>query len=218
MLVTHSTLIIDNISIDNSLDCNGDNDGGLTANVSGGQPPYTYSWTGGFTDSSITGLISGSYNLTVTDFDGCIAVDNLNLGQPSGILLLPNVLGNVSCFGGIDGSAEVQPIGGTIPYNYAWDNGETDSPATMLAAGPHTVTVTDTNGCTETTSVTITEPSSFTSTTTLIGDISCFGSNDGSSAVIPAGGSLPYTYLWDNAETEVISDRSFGRTSHSNSN
>ncbi|MEM7103936.1 MAG: SprB repeat-containing protein, partial [Bacteroidota bacterium] len=196
-----STLLIDNINIDAQVSCFGLSDGAATATVSGGQVPYTYIWTSGSTEPSATGLNAGNFGVTVTDADGCIAVNNIVITEPAAITLQANALSDATCFGFSDGAAEVLPIGGTAPYTYEWDNGETNATATNLFAGMHFVTVTDMNACFETASILITEPSSvasvFTSTPS-----SCFN-NDGTATIIASGGTMPYTYVWDNGQTDA---------------
>jgi gliding motility-associated-like protein len=67
-------------------------------------------------------------------------------------------LENVRCFGESSGSITVSGAGGTDPYNYTWSNGDTDATADAIAIGNYSVTVTDSNGCTETASYDITQP------------------------------------------------------------
>jgi hypothetical protein len=111
---------------------------------------------------------------------------------------------NVSCNGVCDGKATVTPAGGTSPYSYLWDNGETTAQATKLCGSEtglkHTVTVTDANKCTTTCDVTVTEPPKLTCTVKLDANTDCFV-NNGKATVTPVGGTSPYTYLWDNGET-----------------
>lgn len=66
--------------------CVGCADGSLEATVSGGTPPYFYSWSNGSTDSLITGLIAGSYDLCLTDSNGCTLCNTFTvLDQPNGV-------------------------------------------------------------------------------------------------------------------------------------
>jgi len=69
---------------------------------------------------------------------------------------------SVSCYGGNDGQTYVTAGGGTAPYTYAWDNGQTTDTAYNLAAGDYIVTVTDASGCTAKDTATITEPNLIT--------------------------------------------------------
>ncbi|MBI2967280.1 MAG: PKD domain-containing protein [Bacteroidetes bacterium] len=107
---------------------------------------------------------------------------------------------DVSCGGSIDGSATVFIAGGTIPYSYAWSNGETLSTITGLSAGSYTVTVSDLNACGDTLTVTITEPLAI-SITESENDISCNGAMDGSINITVSGGAPSYSFQWSNLET-----------------
>lgn len=103
---------------------------------------------------------------------------------------------NILCFGGSNGSASVTASGGNGVYTYSWaPSGGTASTATGLTAGFYTCTITDGFGCTGTATFNLTEPTAVTATTSQT-NVSCFGGNDGSATVIPAGGTPGYTYLW----------------------
>ena len=107
------------------------------------------------------------------------------------------------CNGSSDGSATVSSAGGTAPYTYLWDDGQTTAMAGALSAGSYTVTVTDANGCTETQNVTVLEPTVLSSTVSSMNAL-CNGSSDGSATVSSAGGTAPYTYLWDDGQTTAM--------------
>ena len=107
------------------------------------------------------------------------------------------------CNGSSDGSATVTSSGGTAPYTYLWDDGQTTAMAGALSAGSYTVTVTDANGCTESQSVSVLEPIVLSSTVSSM-DALCNGSSDGSATVTSSGGTAPYTYLWDDGQTTAM--------------
>ena len=109
---------------------------------------------------------------------------------------------NVSCNGGADGEATVNVTGGTPDYSYAWSDGQTTMTATGLSAGSYTVTVTDATGCTETGSVSLTEPPALVPDAIVSSDyngsdISCFGESDGEITASATGGVMPYAYAWE---------------------
>ena len=79
------------------------------------------------------------------------------------------------CNGSSDGSATVTTSGGTAPYTYLWDDGQTTAMAGALTAGSYTVTVTDANGCTETQGVIVFEPSPILVVSTSQDSVSCYG-------------------------------------------
>lgn len=178
--------------------CELDPDGIATANPQGGTPPYTYLWNTGSTDGQITGLTAGVYTVTVTDLNGCTAS-----GQDSvtfvneGIWLMASST-NVLCAGDSTGSGHVTPMSSYPPYTFLWSNGGATDDITNLPAGVYTVTVSNTAGCSNTASVTITQPD------TLDADVfttAAICGNPGSATVAPSGGTPPYSILWSNDST-----------------
>lgn len=135
----------------------GGSDGTATANVSGGTSPYAYLWSNGQTAETATGLSAGNYKVTVTDANGCNAIANLSIGNTGGPTL-STTANDCSANGVCDGSATVNASGGTPPLQYLWTSGDTTSSASGLCAGIYFVTVTDANGCSNSSSVTVSEP------------------------------------------------------------
>jgi gliding motility-associated-like protein len=177
--------------------CNGDCNGIITAAPTGGTAPYSYFWTPtGDTTISISGLCAGVYSLNVTDSNGCVGVVIDSITQPE--ILQANInAANLTCNGTCDGWAVANPIGGTTPYTYNWTPGNLPQDSiTNLCAGTYFVTVTDSNNCTVTDSITIIEPGAITATNTSI-DASCSSVCDGSATVTPTSGVGPYTYQWN---------------------
>jgi len=177
-----------------NVNCFGSSSGIATAIVTGGTPPYTYNWSNGQTGDVISGLVTGSYTLTVTDFGNCETVISFIISEPSPISV--SVSGNnPSCAGINNGSALATVFGGIPPFNYIWNNGQTGNFIAGLSEGIYTVTITDQNNCTTSSSVVLTAVSGIvlSSTTT---SITCFNSNDGGIIITPSGGTTPYSYNW----------------------
>ena len=176
--------------------CNGGSTGVATVNVTGGVPPYAYSWSpSGGTAASATGLTAGTYTVTITDAASCTATRTFTISQPTAISVTPSQT-NVACNGGSNGTASVAVTGGTPGYTYSWaPSGGTAATATGLAAGTYTCTITDANACTKTQTFTITQPTAFTATTSFT-TVSCNGGSNGTATVTPSGGTGPYTYSW----------------------
>jgi gliding motility-associated-like protein len=199
--ITEPTLLTATISASTNVSCFGGNDGSATVTAAGGVAPYTYNWSNGSLNNSNNGLTAGIYSVTVTDAHNCTAVVSVTITQPailSGMMV--NIV-DVSCFGGNDGSATIQIMGGTPAYSYLWSNNNNSATNNNLTAGSYTVTVTDANGCIVMGSVTITEPTLLTATISASANVLCFGGNDGSATVTAAGGVAPYTYNWSNGAT-----------------
>lgn len=182
-----------------NVSCNGGNNGTATASVTGGTTPYTYAWntTPAQSSATATGLVTGTYTVTVTDNKGCTDTASATVTQPTALVVTATKT-DVSCNGGNNGTATVSATGGTAPYTYSWNTTPTQTAATAtgLTAGTYTVTVTDNNGCTGSTSITITQPAALTATTTKT-DVLCNGGNSGKATVSVAGGATPYTYSWN---------------------
>lgn len=200
---------VDPITISSSqtnspLTCNGDSDGTIDVSITGGvgDPScFTYQWSeAGLSGLNLTNLTSGSYTLTVTDCVGFTAITTIDIAEPDAVTGTTQETSPVSCFGGADGTASVQASGGSGTFTYSWENGQTNATVTGLTAGSHSVTITDNNGCTGVASVSITQPAAITASINA-GPTICAGASNGTATVDPAGGTAPYTYLWDNNET-----------------
>ncbi|MFN5441938.1 MAG: beta strand repeat-containing protein, partial [Flavobacteriia bacterium] len=211
--------------------CNGASTGSITATPAGGTPAYAYQWfTGSNTSSPISGATTatlssrpaGAYTVQITDASGCTTTTTSTITQPSiGLIATQAATNNVSCFGGNDGSTGVNALFGTSPYTYAWTGPGTYAATTANISGlsasatPYTVVVTDNNGCTETISVTITQPTALAIATTQV-DVLCFGNSTGSINATTTGGTTPYnSFSWTKngsayATTEDISSLGAG--------
>ncbi len=206
--ITEPTLLTE-VTTSTDVSCNGGTDGTATITVSGGTMPYTYLWSDGQITASATGLAAGTYSVTVTDANGCTISSSATITEPTALSEVTTST-DVSCNGGTDGIATITVSGGTAPYTYLWSDGQTTASATGLAAGTYTVTVTDANGCTISSSATITEPTALSEVTTST-DITCYGLNDGTAMIAVSGGTMPYTYMWSNQQsTASISGLSAG--------
>lgn len=137
--------------------CYGGADGSINLTTSGGTPSYSYLWSNGATTEDLSGLIAGSYTVTITDAHACTVSGNISISQPSLIVLSETHL-NVSAFGGSNGAINLTVSGGVPSYNYVWTNGSTNSSLSSLTAGTYNVTVSDANGCTKSLIVIVTQP------------------------------------------------------------
>lgn len=204
--ITDPAVLTHTISSTNVL-CFGENTGTGTVTPNGGTAPYSYLWSDGQTDS-IANFPIGTYTVTITDANGCINTNSLVITQP--LMLTSNIadINNVSCNGANNGTATVVAGYGTSPYTYTWSNGASTAIVTGFSAGTYTVTVTDNNGCTATSSVTITQPSAITAPGNITNEV---WGNDGAVDITPAGGTAPYSFNWSNsASTEDIANLAGG--------
>ncbi len=204
--ITQATALSAGASVNSNITCNGGNNGSATANPIGGTSPYTYLWSDASsqTNATATGLVAGSYTVTITDANSCSATASVSITQPGALSTTASVNTNVGCNGGNTGSATANPSGGTMPYTYSWSNANTNANATGLSAGSYTVTVTDNCSASVTASVTITQPSSALSVGASVNsNITCNGGNNGSATASPSGGTSPYNYLWSDASSQT---------------
>jgi len=186
--------------------------GPLTLTVTLGEGPFNYAWSGPQSGSGTAGQVNlpqiignlppGNYSVTVTAANGLTASATATIGQNFPPTLSAQVVSDyngeaISCFGEADGSAAATPAGGTPPFNFIWSNGQATATATDLGIGNYSVTVTDANGCTASSSVIIGEPTEL-SLTFSVNDLNCFGQSNGAVTAVASGGTPPYTYTLDN--------------------
>ncbi|HEY0029283.1 MAG TPA: PKD domain-containing protein [Bacteroidia bacterium] len=186
--------------------CFGLGDGSATANASGGTPPYTYLWNTGATTSTITGLTPGTYYVTVTTSNGCTKDDTITIAQPAAPLSYSISQTNVSCYGTNNGMASIVVAGGTAPYDYLWNTSpaQTSATATNLYAGVLDITVTDDNGCTITSTMTISQPAALIANAMVINNVSCNGLSDGYVTVGASGGTGAFNYMWNTSPVQYV--------------
>jgi large repetitive protein len=190
-----------------NLTCNANASGTATVVPSGGTvgTGYTYLWganANNQTTATATTLPAGTFNVTVTDGNGCTTTNSVTITQPTAIA--GTATGTpTTCFGAADGTASISPTGGTPgtapnQYTYQWGvnaANQTTATATGLIAGTYTVTVTDANNCTHTSTFQVTQPTAITTTTSTTA-VLCNGGATGTATVTATGGTPFYTYLW----------------------
>lgn len=142
--------------------CFGENTGLiLIDSISGGVVPYAFAWnTGDTLSSGLNNLVKGEYALKVTDFYGCKDSIKVTIAEPAKII--PSIV-SVSplCFNQCNGTITSAATGGSGQLNYSWNNGSILSAVNNLCAGTYTLTIRDSAGCTNTSSIVLTNPSLF---------------------------------------------------------
>ncbi len=145
---------------DYNISCKNRLDGFVNGIVTGGVPPYNYSWSNGSRVAGIEELGAGTYSLTVTDANGCSASAQATLIEPQGLGVDVEV-DNPLCYGDDAGVISIDSVsGGVQPYVYGIDGApmSVSSLFTNLSIGSHLVQVQDANGCTELQEVVVEEP------------------------------------------------------------
>lgn len=198
-----------------TLDCSNSVDGMLTVNATAGSAPIVdYQWSngqGGNTQSSLSNLLAGTYIVTVTSADNCIAIDTAEVIAPDPIILgQPTVIQSPTCPGDNNGFIIIYPEGGTQPYDIRWST-NAQSPGQQvnpgLSAGTYSVTVFDANSnCPflEETFV-VTDPPRIEGDIMVTDTVSCPQSTcDGGASIIAAyegGQTGTFNFIWQSGET-----------------
>ena len=175
--------------------------GSASVNAITGNAPFTYSWSNGGTDSSITNVGSGSYVVTVTANGGCSATASAQVTSTGTLSVTTSALGT-TC-GNSNGSASVNA--GTGSFTYSWSNNATTDTITNVAAGTYTVSVQGSPGCSATASATV-NPSGGAITISAPSNAVCQG--DTEQVCAPAGYQ---TYHWNTgAGTQCVNASAAG--------
>lgn len=183
-----------------NVSCNGGNDGSITSVASGGTGVITYSWSHDITlnSSTATNLTAGTYTQTATDANGCSITNTFTVTEPTAVTFGIPQLVMVTCNGGSDATITSAASGGTGVISYTWSHDGTlnSSIATGLIAGIYGQTATDANGCSATTSFTVTEPTPIVFINPSVQDVKCHGENTGSIHSEATGGTGNIQYGW----------------------
>jgi PKD repeat protein len=183
--------------------CAGQSTGSAQVTVSGGVGTYNYKWSNGSNSNSVSNLQEGLISVTVYDGNGCQKVLSTTISTPPPIIFIYPVTQNVTCFGGNNGSASINPLGGNPPYSITWNNGQTGVTAQNLGVGVYTAYLTDANGCTSQTTASVNQPTALGIYELNHQDIDCIQGTYGKSTMRPVDGTPPYQYHWSTGDTSV---------------
>ncbi len=187
-----------------NLSCSNTQDGSAAAVANGGTPAYSFLWNNGNMTATASNLDIGTYAVTVSDQNGCTAVDSINLTAPDPILV-SIVATDANCFGANNGAAISSHTGGTAPFGFLWDNGAGSANLSGVPAGTYCLTVSDALSCTGSACVDILQPNEIILTANIT-DAGCNGGMEGAIDLVVNGGTGPFNFLWNNgATTEDIS-------------
>jgi hypothetical protein len=170
-------------------------DGTAWVSPTGGNPPYSYQWSNGSTDSLIVDLSPDVYTVTVTDINGCSKTQNVVVEEFICIFLIDLDIVNTSCFDICDGSIGIAHSG-IGPFSYLWNTGDTTAIIQNQCEGDYYVLVFDqTNNCSGALGeFTITSPDSLTIQVDEV--VNLTDTTSSSISVSVNGGTTPYSYLW----------------------
>ncbi|HLP55308.1 MAG TPA: T9SS type A sorting domain-containing protein [Fluviicola sp.] len=186
-----------------NVSCAGETDGAINLTVTGASGTLTYAWSNGATTQDLTNIAAGPYEVSVTDQNGCVSTSSYVVTEPQAIIVGSLTTTVASCATS-NGTANIQFVGGTQPYNYSWfDSQETNlnvstGTLTNAAAGMYSSVVTDANGCSLTTTVMISNANGPVIAIDTIIASSC--ANDGAIELVNIGNNAQ-TFLWSNGAT-----------------
>lgn len=187
--------------------CAGVNNGTITVDATTGTAPFTYSLDGGPPQSganpyTFTNVAAGLHTILVTDNVGCTYTNTVTVS------IGPGVSGNASstptsCPTANNGTVTADATAGTAPFTYSLDGGAPQSGTnpytfTNVPAGPHTVTITDNFGCSNTLNVIVVAGPALTANVTSAAT-TCSGATNGTITITPTSGTAPYTWSLDGA-------------------
>jgi len=210
---TAGTLVVANINQDNEV-C-GNTQGEILLTMSGGAIPYNYVWSNGPITQNIFSLAAGVYSCAVTDNNGCtLNTGPITIINESGTLALSSITAfNEACSNG-NGSINLEVTGGTLPYQYLWNTLSTSEDLVSLSAGNYSCVVSDPNGCEISANALVTNSSGTLSIDNAVVTNETCGDATGAINLIVNGGSLPYSFSWNNgAITEDLSGLNAGNYS-----
>lgn len=181
--------------------CNGAANGTLQVNGAGGVGTIMYNLNPGALSNatgSFSGLVGNTYTATVTDANGCTATSSIVLFEPSAVTVSTATSTNIICYGQVNGTVNVNGIGGTLPLAYSLqptNQNNTSGAFAGLGSAIYTVTITDANGCTQTTSLIVIEPNAVSIPSIQSTDILCHGQSNGTITAQGIGGVGTISYL-----------------------
>jgi gliding motility-associated-like protein len=182
-----------------NISINGSSNGIAEVIPNGGTAPYAVLWGNGETDFENEYLPAGMQNASITDLNGCTGQVSIELNQPTVLQGYADVLSDyngqdITCIGNKDGKAIALGSGAVPPYTYAWSNNIFLDSTDQLDVGTHQVTVTDANGATFSTEVTLYEPDPIELE---LQSTAATNPGDGTVAVAARGGTTPFNFVWN---------------------
>ncbi len=178
--------------------CNGDSDGSISVEVTGGVGGYQYQWSNGAESPVNSNIEAGNYSVVVTDQNECTASFNYRLDEPLTLLTTSDTKTDPSCPESEDGTISIFPSGGTPPYTFDWSDGATSQNRTGLREGEYAVTIFDESDCEYEKTFRLKSPNGLEIVNIKEVDPQCFGDENGSISLDVSGGTAPYTFQWDN--------------------
>jgi len=179
--------------------------------ASQGTPPYTLLWSTNESGATINNIPAGSYQLTLSDANGCTVLEQLQVAEFAAPSLQADI-SHVTCFGENNGAISVLLAGGSPGFEFAWSNAATSQDIDLLPPGHYNLTLRFADGsCADTFDFQITEPPPLILENAGVTPVQCFGEQNGAIQVNISGGTAPYLFFWNGQTgTENLSTLSTG--------
>ncbi|NCC87637.1 MAG: T9SS type B sorting domain-containing protein [Clostridia bacterium] len=203
--------IFEVIAAATDISCYNENNGSAeVSSITGGLPQLSYLWSNGENTPQIQNLSPGTYRISVSDANNCVATDDVLVAEPEEIQL--DIQATNALCSGVPGSVIVNATGGVGTLSYLWSmNGETTSSVGAVEPGIHSVSVTDANNCGADASVEVLTSGTITAEIILTQDILCNGEANGILEAVTTSENSPFSYNWSNGfNSQVISSLSAG--------
>lgn len=183
-----------------NVSCHDSATGAIYLGVIGGTAPYGFRWSNNDSTQDIINLTAGTYNVTVTDAKGCNSYSGTTVAQPLALFVNVASYHNLHCFNDSTGSIETAASGGTPPYAFLWSNSSTYQNIFGLNQGTYALTVNDANGCVDTLSQALSQPTQLVPTISGT-NVTCGSTSNGAVNFSLSGGTPPYAYEWNNGSS-----------------
>lgn len=176
-------------TLSSDVSCNGANDGSAAVNVNGGNAPYQFFWSNGESQSGIVGLTPGNYFCSVTDASGCMVQVQETILAPEPIVVNA-FIHQPDCYLDQNGDIMLQVSGGSLPYQFSWNNGVNAADVHGLGAGLYSCTISDNHGCLQTQEILLDQPEKLSIDVSAIPTSIC----KGDSIALSINGALEYVW------------------------
>ena len=196
-----------------NVNCFGNTTGEIDITVSGGIPSYSFSWSNLSSNEDLQNLPSGNYDVVISDLNNCITSTSVTIDEPNDIIYSISAV-DLICNNEFDGEIIINVSGGNPGYSYSIDGGvlyQNNNNFINLSSDTYLVFIKDANSCFKSESISVNQPTAYSTTVDIIDIVGCYGDATGSINFTLAGNTPPYSYLWsNNASTAYISQLSSG--------
>lgn len=183
--------------IQEDVTCHGFADGVIEIRVEGTLSPSQIQWSHDqeLDTNRVVDLTPGTYQVTISDGEECEVTYEITIGEPDSLVTELSVLPE-SAAGASDGLISASTSGGTLPYIWQWDSGDTSNVRTGLGSGQYQITTTDSRGCTHIETAVINGVNCALNLNSLTIPVSCAEFTDARIEISPENGAEPYQYEW----------------------